>query len=63
MRVKAKETTIFEGQKFDAGKVYDVDETTFKTLGSSVEKIEEKKEKVIEKAKNTMMSGKKIRKK
>lgn len=51
MKILMKETTVFEGKKFEKGKQYEVDEETYKALGSSIEKI-------IEKAKNTAISNK-----
>jgi hypothetical protein len=51
MKVLMKETTIFEGQRFEKGKQYEIDEPTYKALGSSIEKI-------VEKAKNTAISNK-----
>jgi len=51
MKVLMKETTIFEGQRFEKGKQYEIDESIYKALGSSIEKI-------IEKAKDTAILNK-----
>lgn len=72
MKVKAKETTVFEGKRFEAGKVYNVGKNTYLALGPSVEKMDDKEdektdekehEKIAEDEKNTMMSDKEVKKK
>ena len=55
MKIKMLETTVFEGQRYEAGKEYEIEEEKAKALGASV--------KIIETAKNTMMMNKEVKKK
>jgi len=63
MRIKMIETTVFEGIKYEKEKEYEVEKETAKALGSSAKIIKEEKTKIIDESKNTMMTGKEVKKK
>jgi len=63
MRIKMIETTIFEGIKYEKEKEYEVEKETAQALGSSAKIIKEEKTKIIDDSKNTMITGKEVKKK
>jgi len=67
MKIKMVETTIFEGVRYEKGKKYNIAKEKALALGSSAiileEEKKEEKTKIIDDAKNTMISREESKKK